>query len=362
MKEFNFCIDENIVLLEQAVSHLGNTKIVNGRTLSNSLLKESQCNILFTRSQTKVNNILCDGTQLEFVATATAGFDHVDIDYLNSKNIIFSSAPGCNANSVAEYVIFSILKWSILNNIDHSKKKIGIIGFGNIGKLVAKYAYWAGFEVLINDPPLFDNHFDFPKEYKYCELEEILSESDIITNHVPLENNGNYPTYKLLNSNNLHLVKPHSLFLHCSRGGVVNEKVLLDLIENNDLTVVIDVWENEPNFNPLLASKAMIATPHIAGYSYNGKLKGTLQILDSFEKTYKITTDKTMIFKELEYYSPADKSIFQDKIALYNLISDSRHIDFDVEQFRNIINLDESERKIQFDMLRKNYPLRKEVL
>ncbi len=357
-------VEEQIPFVAKAISHCCKVFNFKGRELVRNDLIEKNCKALFVRSTTKVNKGLLDGTSVEFVATATSGTDHVDTDYLRSKNIYFVDAKGSNANSVAEYVVFSILRWSKITNKSLNNLKIGIIGFGHIGKLVGKYANFLKLEVLVNDPPLLEEHGKpaFPDYTVYCELDEIIEQSDIITNHVPLTRLGKHPTYYLLNRANLLKCKDNVLFIHTSRGGVVQEEALESIFSDKNASLVVDVWENEPNFNCPLARKCLIATPHVAGYSFDAKIRGAIMVLNEFEKFAQIKVNYSEIFEEYQKYSPINPKIFENTNLLYEMLLNSRQILNDTSKFLELCEKSEQERIKGFDMLRKNYPIRRETL
>ncbi len=286
-------IDENIPYLPQALKSIADVTIFNFKELTNEWLIKSKCQFLFTRSTIKVNSDLLDGTEVKFVGTSTIGTDHIDLEYLKKRKIHFCSAPGSNANSVAEYVIFAILHWLINNNYSPKDKTIGIVGFGNIGKLVQKHVreIFPEMKILLNDPPLKENNFNFPKNAEYCELDELIEKSDIVTNHVPKEKNGKNPTINLFNENNLKLLKNKSLFIHSSRGSIVDENAILNEKNKKEIMLITDVWANEPYVNRELLSQSEIATPHVAGHSWNGKIRGSIMMLKQFEEFSGIKVD-----------------------------------------------------------------------
>jgi len=361
-------VDEQIPLLYDSLAQIGEVVQFSGRSLTKEMLSNFNCEILFVRSTTKVNKDLLEGTKVKFVGTATSGIDHIDVEYLNERCIYFADASGSNSNSVAEYVIFSILHWAKDHNFDLRGMPIGIIGFGNIGKLVGKYANLLGMEVIINDPPLLEKiekgfHESFPDYVKYANLNELLLSSRVVTNHVPLEKQGKYPTYKLLDSNNLELLGQNTLFIHTSRGGVVVERDLITIKRMKELTLAIDVWENEPHINVELAKECEIATPHIAGYSYDGKLRGTLKMLEEFEKFTNIKPDYSLVISKLSEYKPLDAQFYQTNEYIYKKLLESRKLLEDTAVFKKIVEIrNESERARYFDELRKNYPRRREIL
>jgi len=362
-------IDENIPHLKNALKKIAEIYTFNGRLLSNKELIDKKCDVLFVRSTTKVNAELLKHTNIRFVGSATSGIDHIDLNFLNQEQIKFAYAPGSNSNSVAEYVIYSILKWHFEKKIDLNNKTIGIIGYGNIGRKVTYYSKIIGLNVIVNDPPLFDDHFNFPDYVIYQDINELLKNSDIITNHVPLTNDEYYPTKYMLNRKNLILMKNDSLFIHTSRGSVVDEFALLEAIEFSKITPCIDVWINEPLINRILAHYAFLATPHIAGYSRNGKLIGSMMMLKAFSDYFDLQPDYSLIneeFKKLEtekdYIITNEDNYYFDLKKLYLSIKRNRNLEQDSALLKETLKLDEKQRAKKFDFFRKNYPIRKETL
>ena len=355
-------VDENIPLLPGMLEGCGNLITFSGRGLTKDDILEYNGEFLVVRSTTKVNRELLEGTKIKFVGTATSGTDHVDLDYLGKRNIKFADAPGSNANSVAEYVVFSIAKWALENEIDLAEKTIGIIGYGNIGKIVAEYARRMGIEVLVNDPPLLDEMFKFPTYAKYMDLNDICAVSDIITNHVPLTKKGKHPTFHLFSEKQIELINNGALLIHASRGFVVQEEPLLKRLENGDITAAIDVWENEPLVNAELANLTQLATPHVAGYSRDGKLRGTLRMARAFEEASGLKPDYSILEKEMASYHPLPPEEFSDTAKLHDLLKESRKLEEDTRRFRESLQNPPEIRKEEFDRLRKEYPKRRELL
>jgi erythronate-4-phosphate dehydrogenase len=334
---------------------------IGGRDITNSVLKSGQYDALIVRSITKVNEELLRNTNVSFAGTATSGTDHIDTTYLESAGISFYSAPGSNANSVAEYVVFSILDWGKSNGILVDGKTIGIVGFGNIGKIVADYAHRMGLIVLVNDPPQKDAGFGFPDYVSYAEFDELICSSDIITNHVPLEKSSKYPTEKMFSNDVISSIKSNALFIHTSRGLVVDETALLKRLAMRDITAVVDVWENEPLANDYLVKYCQLATPHIAGYSYDGKLKGALMMAKAIENQYGIVVNTKLIEDELMNVESRFKVNSQHG-EIYQLLLNSRKLNDDCLKFIESMHLDETGRRREFDKLRKEYPIRRENL
>ena len=354
--------DENIPLLVQSLTGCCDVVKFHGRTLNNHDLITGKCRTLIVRSTTKVNEALLEGTKVEFVGSATSGIDHIEQEYLQSRQIAFAYAPGSNANAVAEYVVYAILKWANVSGVSPKGKTVGIIGYGNIGRIVARYAEYMGLDVLLNDSPLVERNFNFPNSMRHIELDELIRKSDILTNHVPLTIYGSYPTIGLLNQQRIASLKRGSLFIHASRGGVANEFELLKRLKNNEIYAAIDVWEKEPLINTELAKNTIISTPHIAGYSRDGKLRGTLCMLRSFESFSGKLPDYSALFAELRQYKPLKNELFRDFELLASRLDVNRRFGEDHDKFINTLQLADDKRKLAFDSLRKNYPTRRESL
>lgn len=356
-----FC-DNNIPYLDEAIQHLAQIRYFNADSLTNKELVSSKADALFVRSTIKVNKNLLENTNIRFVATATSGNDHFDIPYLENNGIFYSDALGSNANSVAEYIVYSILRWSVENHVDLAGKTIGIIGYGHIGKIVAKYSSYLGLKILVNDPPLKDYGFNFPDFTQYSELNDLLAKSDIITNHVPRILDGKYKTHDLINSQNLELVKNNSLFIHASRGKVVQESALIEIKRQKNMILITDVWTDEPLINKELMNQSLLATPHIAGHSFEGKVRGSLMVIEAFEKCYNLTANKDHISKLLDKYTPLDRSIFDDKARLLDLLQQNRQLTEDDKFLRELSKLDNETIKKGFINYRQKYPVRHETL
>lgn len=261
-------VDENIPFAQQAFAELGEVWRFPGRQLQAKDLQESE--ILLVRSITQVNADLLKHTPVCFVGTATIGVDHIDRDYLAAQQIGFAYAPGCNATSAAEYVVAAILVMAERLGWDVREKSVGIIGCGNVGSRVKARLQALGMRCLVNDPPLAAMHADGD----FLDLAEVL-QADIVTLHVPLEKAGAHPTLNLANADFFQAMRDDALFINTSRGSVVDEAALLAKLAQPSFHAVLDVWRNEPNIDPLLLSKVDLATPHIAGYSFDGKVRGT---------------------------------------------------------------------------------------
>ncbi len=347
--------DENIPYVKEGFAEFGDVITVHGRKITKDIIKNAD--ILLVRSITKVNADLLEGTSIRFVGTATIGYDHIDLAYLNSKCITFSSAPGSNANSVAEYVVSGLLQLERNHGYKLQGKKIGIVGVGNVGSRVAKKIPALGLFPVLCDPPLAEKMNNHPL---FEPFENIL-DCDIITFHVPLEKTGQYPTYHIADKNFFSKLKKGTVLINTSRGAVVETESLLNAIEQKIIShSIIDVWENEPNINIDLLKKVTIGTPHIAGYSFDGKVNGTYQLYVSLCRFLNRTP--TWDYKK-NLPDPPYKEIpvsANEPMPIHSIVHKIYDITIDDKALREILKKDENERGPFFDLLRKNYPIRRE--
>jgi erythronate-4-phosphate dehydrogenase len=276
--------DPNIPFVREAFGALGEIVFVPGRQMDAAIVRDAD--LLLVRSVTPVNAALLDGSRVKFVATATIGTDHIDLDYLQSRSIGFSSAAGSNANSVAEYVVTAMLEVAHRRKFRLRDKTLGVIGVGNVGTRVSRYAEALGMRVLRNDPPRARTE----RLTDFVPIERVLSDADIITLHVPLTKEGAHATHHMVAKDTLAALEDRRpILINTSRGAVVDNKALLKAIDGERLGgVVLDVWENEPNISPELLDVVEIGTPHIAGYSFDGKANGTQMIYEAACKFFGI--------------------------------------------------------------------------
>jgi erythronate-4-phosphate dehydrogenase len=344
--------DENIPFAEEAFSSLGNVTLVNGRDLPSEDIKDAD--ILMVRSVTKVNESLLNGSRVRFVGTATIGTDHVDEDYLDTKGITFASAPGCNANSVSEYILAVLLEMAVAKGFPLKGKVLGIAGVGNVGSLVEEKARVLGMELILNDPPLKDETDD----PKYRPFEDLF-EADIITLHVPLTKEGLYSTYHMADENFFTRMGTGKGFINASRGSVIHENALLSKIKQNELLFcALDVWEHEPDISTELADAVDIGTPHIAGYSFEGKINGTNMVYQAACSCFDINPewDFGSILRDTQEFSVALDQGFEHD--LLNAVKLNYDIMQDDAMLRQAVH--STDRGEEFDGLRKNYRKRRE--
>jgi|WetSurMetagenome_2_1015567.scaffolds.fasta_scaffold45553_3 erythronate-4-phosphate dehydrogenase len=349
----NLIVDENIAFARDAFMQFGNVTLLPGREINNAVLHNTD--ILIVRSITNVNEELLKNTPVKFVGTATIGTDHINLDYLKINNITFADAKGCNAFSVAEYVMAALFNLAVKFDFSLKDKSIGIVGVGNVGSKVAGFAEALGMKVLLNDPPLQRNG----NTRKFVDLNEIFS-ADIITLHVPLNLNGIDKTFHLIDKEKLSRIKDKAILINTSRGAVVNNIDLHDAIDKKNLKVVLDVWENEPTVDIELVNEVHIGTPHIAGYSLEGKINGTQMIYNSLceflnaQKTFSFDNDPPINSNKLFGMN------YKIELSLEKLISGIYSIQEDDKRMREMLNMNIEERIKYFDSLRKNYPIRRE--
>lgn len=346
--------DENIPLVKECFSSAGEVLTVHGRKITPEILKDADA--LLVRSITKVRRDLLEGTNVKFVGTATIGFEHVDLDYLAGENIGFASAPGSNANSVAEYVVSALLNLADKYKFDIAEKSIGIVGVGNVGSRVEKKAEALGMKVVLNDPPLKRQSGD----EKYRPIEEIF-DCSIVTLHVPLVSEGIDKTYHLADEKFFKSLKPGAIFINTSRGRVADTPALKKAVTAGKIKAcVLDVWENEPNIDIELVSLVDFGTAHIAGYSYDGKVAGMIMIYDAFCRFFDIEPK----FR-IEDFLPApqiERIIIgkDEKNPLLSAVNMLYDIKKDDQTLRQIIKEPAEKRGAYFDTLRRNYHTRRE--
>lgn len=291
--------------------------------------------ILATRTRTRCNASLLEGSSVRLVATATAGTDHIDIPWCESNGITVASAAGSNAPGVAQYILSALLR----AGFNPATQTLGVVGKGHVGAIVTHSIRLLGGKVIISDPPRSKSGFS---DEDYLELENVLEKCDAVTFHVPLTMTGEDNTFHLLNHTNAGLLRPGTIVANAARGGVVNEKTLLTLIEEKNVTAIVDTWENEPVINRELLEKAYIATPHIAGYSAEGKQRATHAVLTAIEDFIRVSTGKPGFW--IDKRGLAGQFIMPDQISTqtildsYNPLEDTALLRKEPDSFESIRN------------------------
>jgi erythronate-4-phosphate dehydrogenase len=348
--------DENIPLVGEAFGPMGEVVAVRADAIRPLLVRDAQA--LLVRSVTPVGPALLDGSAVRFVATATIGVDHVNQEYLQQRGIAFASAEGSNAQSVAEYVFTALAVLAERGGWRFRDKALGIVGVGNVGSRVARMAEGLGMTALRNDPPLACETGD----PKYVPI-ETLFDADIVTFHVPLTREGPDATYHMIGENLLSRLKRSVILLNTSRGSVADTAVLKAALGAKRLGgVVLDVWENEPNIDLELMNAVDIATPHIAGYSYDGKVNGTRMILHAFCRHFGLQH----MWDPSPLMPPPEKPRLRlpPKVDAQQAIRYATRAAYDIEaddaRLRAIREKPAEGRSPYFKSLRKNYPVRRE--
>lgn len=343
--------DENMPFAREFFGSLGQLQAFSGRELTTEQIADAD--VLLVRSITKVNQqLLANNKQLKFVGTATIGVDHIDQSYLATRNIAFSSAPGCNAISVAEYVISALVILAERYLLDLTTFTVGIIGAGNTGTRLTEKLQALGIPYKLCDPILAQSNKD---DREFFSLEEILA-CDVISVHVPLTRDGEHASYHLLNADNLAKLRDEQILITACRGAVIDNNALLALKEQgHGLKLVLDVWEGEPNVLTPLIDYVDIASAHIAGYSLEGKARGTEMLYQALCQQLDIEPKLTLT----EFLPPASVEHVQltqefNEITLNQLVKMVYDVRRDDAIFRQQLSSQ------GFDTIRKTYPTRRE--
>ena len=289
MQRLKIIADDKIPFLKGVLEPYTDIIYLSGAKITSEDAKDADA--IFTRTRTKCNELLLKGSSVKLIATATIGYDHIDTDYCDATGIRWVNAPGCNSWSVQQYITTAIVTLAYQRSLKLKDLTIGVIGVGNVGSKVAHAAEALGMRVLLNDPPRADK--ECPDAFTV--LDTLLSESDIVTCHTPLtkdiplskgEGQGErlptYPTYHLASEDFFNKMKPGAVFINTSRGPVTDTEALKRAVKTKLSDYILDVWEGEPVLDASLLAGAYIGTPHIAGYSSDGKANGTAACVREF--------------------------------------------------------------------------------
>lgn len=342
--------DDNIPFLKGVLEPYAEITYLPGNQIKRNSLSETDA--LLIRTRTRCNSELLSGSPVKFIGTATIGFEHIDTDFCEKNDIKWTNARGCNSSSVQQYIAAAILKISAESGFSLKEKTIGIIGVGNVGSKVQNLANAIGMNVILNDPPRERNE----SKNIFSSLDHLLNESDIITVHVPLNIDGQDKTYHLFDNETFSKVKKGSWFINSSRGEVVATEALKNALGEEILAgAVIDVWEREPEIDIPLMHMAYLATPHIAGYSADGKANGTSMIVKDLCESFNIPLSD---WYPPEIPAPSEPVLTIDctgksneevlrraVLHTYNIVEDDIKLRFDPSRF---------------EKERENYPLRRE--
>lgn len=344
--------DNKIPFLKGALEGVAEVVYLPGGKISRTDLLDADA--LITRTRTRCDEHLLKDTPVKFIASATIGYDHIDTDWCNARGIQWTNAPGCNASSVKQYVASALAGIIDKENWKFSDITLGIVGVGNVGKKIKEMAEVLGVKVLLNDPPR--ERAEGKAGFRH--IETVVKNADIITLHVPLNRSGSDKTWHLFNTNLLKTMKKGAWLINSSRGEVIETNALKDALAGKHLAgVVLDVWENEPEIDKELLEQSFLATPHIAGYSADGKANGTAMSVKAVSKFFALGLDRW--YPENIPNAPAseltlscqgaftEKIFSQVSLFAYNIMQDSRMLKSSPETFEE---------------QRGGYPIRREPL
>lgn len=342
--------DAHIPYLKGIAEQFGEVEYLPGNQFSKETISDKDT--LIVRTVTHFGKEILEGTKVKLICSATIGYDHIDTEYCDSHNIAWRTAPGCNANSVEQYVTASLLYLADKYNFDLKEKTIGIVGVGNVGSKVEAACKKLGIRVLLNDPPLVET--GRAPSYRFVDLETIKRESDIITLHVPLTKTSKYATYHMVEERFFDELGKKPFMINSCRGSVVNNQALKKAISNEKVSgAVIDCWENEPNIDAELLQMVDIATPHIAGYSADGKWTATKMSLENLNEFFKLEIHPIKLMPLPHPENPvvnlkdiaSDKQLAHAVWQTYNPMTETEKLKANPEKFY---------------WFRSNYPLRRE--
>ncbi len=343
-------IDNKIPYIKGALEPFAEVVYLPGSETTPEIVKNADA--LITRTRTICNEKLLKNSKVKYIATATIGFDHIDTAYCKEAGIEWTNAPGCNAESVNQYIASALFSWSMRKRTDLAGLTIGIVGVGNVGKRVEKTCKILGMNVLLNDPP----RARAEGSENFVSLETIQKEADIITFHVPLNMDGEDTTFHMVDEAFLQSLKKNPLIINSCRGEVCDSEAVYNAIEANDINgFIADCWENEPDINLDLLNLCEYGTPHIAGYSKDGKANGTKMSVQAISRFFGLGIDD---WEPTTIENPANTTIEIDgnQRREYSILAEAILSTYDIE------NDDDNLRDapLKFEQLRGYYPVRRE--
>ncbi len=354
--------DANLPYAREAFGTLGEVTLCDGRAISPDLVRTAD--LLITRSTTRVDRALLEGSRLRFYGSAVIGTDHVDTAWLAAAGIPWSAAPGCNAESVAEYLTAAMLLMAHRRGRRLHGRTLGVVGVGQVGRRVCAKGLALGMRVLACDPPRQRDPADVAAR-TFVPLAELLAASDVVTLHVPLTRGGPDATWHLLDAAALARIKPGSLLINAARGEVLDTDALLAVLGTRLDGAVCDTWEGEPNYRADLLARADLATPHVAGHSFEGKVNGTLYVYAAACRAL----GRTPAFQPVlppplvpAWNCGPVPAGGDPEDVLRPLVLAVCDIAADDRRFRATCGVEPSVRAQAFDQLRRTYPMRREFV
>lgn len=345
-------IDEQIPLLTEIFSSVASIRTFDGRSLTRDDILRYRATALFVRSTTRVDRELLEGTRITFVGSATSGTDHIDRDVLEEMGIVVVDAAGSNANAVAEYVIAATLR----DGCTIAGSTVGVVGYGNIGPIVAQYVERLGANVIVHDP--YRAGYDDTIHERHVEFDALLATSDIITFHPNLHSEEPHPSMHMLHADNVGLIRDHALVINSSRGDVFTPGAVDALLRRSVGRLVLDTWPLEPAPTASVVRDCLIATPHVAGYTQNAKDQGALMVATSYilEQGY----DMGLLDRAGASDEEDEIDVPWEENELREVLLARRPLDADSDAFKAAYLASPS--AASFDAARKQYPLRFETL
>jgi erythronate-4-phosphate dehydrogenase len=338
-------VDDKIPYIQEKLAMLADEVVyLPGAAITADDVRDADA--LIVRTRTRCDEKLLKGSRVKLVATATIGFDHIDVDYMQRAGIRWTNCPGCNSGSVAQYVECSLLLLAREKHLQLHELTIGIVGCGHVGSKVKAVAERLGMRVLVCDPPLEQQtpitHHLSP--ITFVPLDVIQHEADIITFHVPLTREGRYATFHMADDRFLHHLPRVPYIINTSRGEVVDNDALLAALEEGRVRdAILDVWEGEPQLNQRLLQRVFIGTPHIAGYSADGKVNADNMVIDALCRQFNLPHPGKIVPPHPRTSAPPKTP--PHPLSFYNPLNDSEKLKKDPSKF---------------EFLRNNYPLRRE--
>lgn len=332
-------VDNKVPYIREALEKLADEVVyLPGKDFTPEVVRDADA--LITRTRTRCDRHLLEESRVKFIGTATIGFDHIDTEYCKEAGITWANCPGCNAGAVEQYLHSVLFLLEQQKGMNLKECCIGIVGVGHVGSRIADLAGRLGMRVLLNDPPREEQG-----EKGFVSLETLAQECDIISFHTPLERGGSHPTFHLGNRAFFASLKRKPVIINTSRGEVIDENALLEALDRQEVRdAVIDVWEHEPGISLTLLERIFIGTPHIAGYSADGKANATRMTLDSFCRFFGLKADFTICPPEMQH-PPFDSDERIRQLQVYDPRNDCRELRAHPELF---------------EQLRGDYPLRRE--
>ena len=343
-------IDDKIPYIKGVLEPFAEVVYLPGNKIMPQIAKYAD--VLITRTRTFCNKELLEGSRVKFIATTTVGYDHIDTEYCKNAGIEWTNAPGCNAESVNQYTVAALLKWSMRKRLDLTGKTIGIVGAGNIGSRVAKTCETIGMRVLLNDPPRARRE----GADNFVSIEKIRQEADIITFHTPLIMKGEDATFHMVDESFLQNLNKKPLLINSCRGEVFGTEAVFNALKTNDISgVILDCWENEPDINLELLNIVEIGTPHIAGCSRDGKANGTTMSIQAISRFFNLGIDNWKL-ENIELPENTVVEIDGNRQNEYSILAEAILSTYDIEAD------DEMLRKSShlFEKFRGDYPIRRE--